>query len=823
VFLWYARIVLVAIRTPADNQRGPRYMEKVFAAIHQAGAGHEAIQLEYGHHSGEVGLFLQFPDDLRRLILEPFAAKYPACRFAQITGSRAAGSPSSLWYADLHLSPELHPILRHAQFEDLLTGSYEDPIDAILKAVQPGEGIACRISIALRPASRRRCSAARRAVKKLDGPFFRRHFQLAAFYARRITRPWVWMLAWPLDLLARSGESRFGQTDTTGSRQHDREDDVQAAGDKIGGHLFQAHIRFIVSCEDELVARDRLRTLAGAFGSVTKSRLATFRMSRIRRGVPPEVRGRGFLLSAEELATLFHPPTAGVDADRLAATAFRELPPPVTIYASGEGEGECGVGRVLFRDEDRLVGIGREERLRHVHVLGRTGVGKSTLLLNQIRADIERGAGLCVIDPHGDLADAVVRSVPRHRTNDVILFDPADEHFSVGFNPLACLSPERRDLVADDVLAAFEKVYDLGNTPRLKDTLRNALYVLVEKRMTLVHLLLMLSDAAYRERITADIEDDVVRLFWQHEFRSWNDRYRTEALSAIQNKLRPFLMSRKMRCIVGQHGNTLQLRQVMDEGSVLVVPLSKGKLGEINVRLLGSLLVTAVQQAAMSRADIAEERRRDFYLYVDELHNFTTPSFASMLSEIRKYRVGVVGSHQFLEQLDEDTAAALAGNVGSRIVFQAGAEDAEKLAKLLSKYPGQVAPQDLMNLPKYTAVAQILDDGIPSNPFTIRTLAPAEIIEDRLEPVRRASARRYARPAAVAAAMIRREFGGSGDNPADKDDERMAACARQEHTKAATVSAAPWAFSVLHRDSGESGGRGMVAKRAQGSKRSVRS
>ena len=480
-----------------------------------------------------------------------------------------------------------------------------------------------------------------------------------------------------------------------------------------------------------------------------------------------------FLLSAEELATLFHPPTAGVDADRLAATTFRELPPPVTIDASGEREGECVVGRVLFRDEERLVGIGREERLRHVHVLGRTGVGKSTLLLNQIRADIEGGAGLCVIDPHGDLADAVARSVPRHRTNDVILFDPADDDFSVGFNPLACSDPGRRDLVADDVLAAFEKVYDLENTPRLKDTLRNALYVLVEKQMTLVNLLLMLSDASYRDRLTQQIEDDVVRMFWQHEFRSWNDRYRTEALSAIQNKLRPFLMSGKIRCIVGQQGSALQLRKVMDEGSVLIVPLSKGKLGEINARLLGSLIVTAVQQAAMSRAEVPEEHRKDFYLYVDELHNFTTPSFASMLSEIRKYRVGVIGSHQFLDQLDEDTAAALAGNVGSRIVFQTGAEDAEKLAKLLSKYPGQVTPQDLTNLPKYTAVVQILADGIPSNPFTIRTVPPAEITEDRLESVRRASARRYARPAAVAAAMIRREFGNDREDTGEAGDARV--------------------------------------------------
>jgi type IV secretory pathway TraG/TraD family ATPase VirD4 len=485
---------------------------------------------------------------------------------------------------------------------------------------------------------------------------------------------------------------------------------------------------------------------------------------------------------------LFHPPTAGVQAERLAATSFREMEPPVTIHASGEGEGETTVGRVLYRDDERLVGIGREERLRHVHVLGRTGVGKSTLLLNQIRGDIRAGAGVCVIDPHGDLADAVARSVPRDRTNDVILFDPSDDEYAVAYNPLLCPDAGRRDLVADDVLAAFEKVYDLTHTPRLKDTLRNALYVLVEKRKTLLNLLLMLSDAAYRERMIAGI-DDVVRMFWQHEFASWNDRYRTEALSAIQNKLRPFLMNRKIRAIVGQRDALVDPRTVMDEGKILIVPLSKGKLGEINVRLLGSLLVTGLQQAAMTRADVPEPQRREFFVYIDELHNFTTPAFASMLSEIRKYRVGLIGSHQFLDQLDPETAAALAGNVGSRIVFQAGADDAERLSRTLSKYAGQVRPEDLTNLPKYTAVAQLLTDGIPTNPFTIRTLPPEAITEDRFDAVRRASARQYARPVEIANAHIRSEFGQHPgiDSPEGEDGPELKLRSFATNTKTATA------------------------------------
>jgi len=551
--------------------------------IHQAGIGRALIHLEYRHQDGHVGLFCRFDHELRHLVLGPLSAKYPACRIDVVKHDCVDWPAANTWYAQLRLTPDLYPILRHTQFADLLTGQFEDPIDGILKAVQPNKGLDARVVIAIRPARRSRRRSAKRAVKRLDGLFFRRHFEVAGFYARAVTQPWAWLLTWPLTLLARGGEVRLAHSDTSGSRLHDREDDVQAASDKIGGHLFETAIRLLVRCGDSLQAHDRIRSLAGAFGALTKSRLATFRISRIRRGKPPTSRGRTFIFSAEELATLFHPPTEGAQAERLASTAFRELEPPVTLQASGERDGECVVGRVLYRDVEQLVGISAEDRLRHCHVLGRTGVGKSTLLLNQIRRDIETDGGICVIDPHGDLTASVARSVPRHRTNDVILFDPADEDFSVAFNPLACPDPGRRDLVADDVLAAFEKVYDLSQAPRLKDTLRNALYVLVEKEKTLLNLLMMLSDESYRQRLTAQIEDDVARLFWHREFSGWNDRYRTEALSAIQNKLRPFLMNGKIRAIIGQGGRSLSPREVMDKGKVLIVPLSKGKLGELNV------------------------------------------------------------------------------------------------------------------------------------------------------------------------------------------------------------------------------------------------
>jgi type IV secretory pathway TraG/TraD family ATPase VirD4 len=377
-----------------------------------------------------------------------------------------------------------------------------------------------------------------------------------------------------------------------------------------------------------------------------------------------------------------------------------------------------------------------------------------------VAADIASGHGVGLIDPHGDLAEQVLAAVPPQRTNDVVVFDPGDPTYAVGFNPLACHDVAKRDLVADDVVSAFSRIYDLSQTPRLKDTLRNALYVLVEQGETLVSLLMLLSDEGYRERIVNRAEDELARLFWTREFAGWNERYRTEALSAIQNKVRPFLMNRSIRAIVGQKGRTLDLRKVMDDGKVLVANLSKGRIGEDNANLLGALLVSTLQQAAMSRADVPEEQRRDFFLTVDEFQNYRTGSFASILSEARKYRLCLTVAHQYLKQLDEETSNAVFGNVGSLVSFQVSGDDAEILARSLSQFPGQVRPADLANLPKYRAYARLLIDGMPSRPFSLQTLPPPSLPcpDERRRIVRESSGRRHAAPAERVHAEIRRAF-----------------------------------------------------------------
>jgi hypothetical protein len=293
----------------------------------------------------------------------------------------------------------------------------------------------------------------------------------------------------------------------------------------------------------------------------------------------------------------------------------------------------------------------------------------------------------------------------------------------IGFNPLHCSSPDRLDLVTSGVVGAFKKLHESWG-PRLEDTLRNAVFAVVESGGNLMDVMRLLGEKNYRERAVIHIRDEVVRSFWLHEFASWSDAYRTEAVAAIQNKVRPFLSNRTIRAIVTSPTRSLNLRDVMDQGKILIVNLSKGRLGEDNSTLLGSFLVTSIQQAAMTRSDVPEATRRDWTCYVDEFQNFQTGSFDSVLSEARKYRLNLVCVHQFLSQLSESVANAVWGNIGSMIAFQVGSDDAKRLAIQFSQFPDQIGPENLTGLPKYTALARLLINGTPSQPFTMQTLPP---------------------------------------------------------------------------------------------------
>ena len=336
---------------------------------------------------------------------------------------------------------------------------------------------------------------------------------------------------------------------------------------------------------------------------------------------------------------------------------------------------------------------------------------------------------------------SVIEPAPSFQANAILFLATGDRE--VSFNPHACLEPKRIDLVASGVVSAFRKLFDSWG-PRLENLLRYAVFATVEQNGTLLDLLGLLTDEVIRERMVAKIRDDVVRSFWINEFAGWNNQYRTEAVSSVTNKIMPFLTNRHLRAITaGNSKASLDFREMMDREQILVINISRGRLGQDNATLLGSLLLTSLEQAALSRADIPEEERSDHALYLDEFQTLTTPSTAIMLSESRKYRLSLTLSHQLTHQLDEDTWHSVVGNCGMLVSFRVGTEDALRLAPAFSKFPGQLRSGDLTNLPKYTAYARLLVDGSPSNPFSISTIPPPAGDNDRQTIIRATSNRRY--------------------------------------------------------------------------------
>lgn len=385
------------------------------------------------------------------------------------------------------------------------------------------------------------------------------------------------------------------------------------------------------------------------------------------------------------------------------------------------------------------------DRRRHLYLVGKTGTGKSTLLLNMMLADLDRGHGFALLDPHGDLATAVADAVPRRRTNDVIYLDPADLDYPIGFNPLYKVAPDRRPLVAAHLVAAFQHIWGSSWGPRLEYVLTNALRLLLESPgTTLLGLPRLLADENYRRSLLAHARDPVIRAFWLTEFPAWNERYANEAIAPVQNKVGTLLGPPVLRNMLGQPRSAIDIRRIMDQGRVLIVNLAKGKLGDAPTRLLGAFLATAFAQGAQSRADVPESERPDFTLYADEFQNFATTSFAEILSEARKYRLALVLAHQFVGQLPDLLRQASIGNAGTIVAFRVGAEDAPLLAAELAIENANT----LCDTRNYSAWIKLMQDGLPSDAHPFETLPPQLHTCDRLTAVRARTRARYARPRA---------------------------------------------------------------------------
>ncbi len=382
-------------------------------------------------------------------------------------------------------------------------------------------------------------------------------------------------------------------------------------------------------------------------------------------------------------------------------------------------------GQTNFRNQMRKFGIKTDDRRRHMYLIGKTGMGKSTILENMIVDDIRAGHGVAVVDPHGDLAEKIIEYIPKERINDVVYFNPSDINFPIAFNVVEQVEPHLRHLVASGLIGVFQKLWADSWGPRLEYILRNAILAILDfPGSTLLGVVRMLSDKSYRKRVVANITDPVVKAFWEKEFSGYADKFASEAVSPIQNKVGQFLSSSLMRNIIGQVKSAIDIRDIMDNGKILIMNLSKGRIGEDNSALLGAMMITKIQLAAMSRVDVPENMRRDFYLYIDEFQNFSTDSFANILSEARKYRLNLILAHQYIEQLSEKVKPAVFGNVGTMVVFRVGAADAEELVK---EFTPTFTEEDIVNLPKYEMYLKLMIDGIASSPFSARGLPPLRV------------------------------------------------------------------------------------------------
>lgn len=410
-----------------------------------------------------------------------------------------------------------------------------------------------------------------------------------------------------------------------------------------------------------------------------------------------------------------------------------------------------------FRNQQRKFGIKTDDRRRHMYFIGKTGMGKTTVLENMMIQDVQKGHGLAVVDPHGDFVEKILDFIPASRINDVVYINPADAEFPVAFNVLESVNPSHRHLVASGLLAVFKKMWVDSWGPRLEYILRNCILSLMEyPGSTLLGIMRILVDNEYRRRVIEKLNDPIVKAFWVEEFSQYAEKFRTEAISPIQNKIGQFLSSSLVRNIVGQPKSSIDLREIMDNKKILLLNLAKGRIGEDNAGLLGGMMITKLQVAAMSRVDVPEKERKDFFLYVDEFQNFATESFANILSEARKYRLNLVIAHQYIEQLDEKVAAAVFGNVGTIVCFRVGAADAEFLAK---EFAPLFDETDLVNLTKYDVYLRLMIDGVASDPFSATTLPPVSGRTDNADKVIAVSRERYANKRETVEEKIRRWSG----------------------------------------------------------------
>lgn len=714
---------LLEIQNSRESEESPLAMEQVFAALGNAGntglfarlfgkkASHDFASFELASINSNIRFFLGVPTGFYAYVENQITAHYP----------KAVCTKVSDYVDHLLTSPHVAGQLTLANSYYYPLKTYKDVKDIDLLASVVGQ--LAKLSKDESVSIQLRIEPAGRSWQR----------QAAAIVSAGVP-------------------DMNSQTGRTKAHPHARiiETKIQEVG-------FRSTVRVLAAAESVAAATTLLQRIAGTFGVFAsgegnnlslsmpilwqKKKLDADFVARGRYLSPPKQ-----ILVASELASLWHPPGTGLSMIKnihWSASLLGEPPENLPIATTDEVEKKRinFFARTEFKNAVTTFGIKKDDRRKHLYIIGKTGTGKSTLIANMVINDMKNGEGVAVIDPHGDLSDILLDYVPSHRINDVAYLDPSDQGHPFHLNPLEIKNPAYRELVASGIVSIFHKLYHMSWGPRLEYILRNTILTLTHSsQATFLDIPEILTNERYREKVTSTLSDAVLKNFWLNEFNRFSPQMRSESISPILNKVGQFLSSQTIRNIVGHPKSTIDLETMMNEGKIVIVNLSQGKLGEDSSALLGAMIITKLQLAAMNRVYMAEEKRRDFYLYVDEFQNFATQSFIKILSEARKYRLNLSLANQYIGQIDEDVQKAIFGNTGSLVSFAVGAAD----GRLLSREFGEKYEEaELVGLGNYQTVLKLSIDNQTSMPFSATTLPLPRSKNTHRETVVRVSRERY--------------------------------------------------------------------------------
>lgn len=742
--------VLLSLEIPRANDKKELAAEQMFASLHgilkprseriKEGGLQEHISYEIASIGNRIRFYVWVPEHLRNFVEGQIYAQYPTVQINLETEDYASRQfdQQVIHTAEISLTDnDALPIKTFPSFE-------VDPLAAITATLSKleGEGEEMWIQVLARP---------------IDDSW---HRKSARFISRLRSGGGTTTTGWLASSAGALWKPPEEKTTTSDISERDKSR-ITAAEEKSRKLGYQVKIRVVYLGSDRAAARLRMQAMVGTFKQFNSTNLNGFRLKnasfdpikladyRARFFID-----RGFIFNIEELASLYHLPHTTVETPNIVWASSKTAEPPANLPVTGGQfvEGISPFGVTNFRGTSMQFGIKRGDRGRHMYIIGQTGTGKSGLLTLLTMSDIFHHQGFAVIDPHGDYATDIMRFIPENRVKDVVYFNPADTEFPIGFNPMEVYDQNMKGHTSSELVGVMKRMFDSWG-PRLEYILRYTILALLDTPgTTMLDITRMLTDKRFRDEIVGNVQDVVVKQFWTIEFASWNEKFATEAVAPILNKVGAFVANPMIRNIIGQPQSSFNVRKIMDEGKILVVNLSRGLMGEDNAAIMGALMVTKIQLAAMSRADIARvEDRRPFYLYVDEFQNFATDSFAVILSEARKYGLNLTVANQYISQMPPEVKDAVFGNVGSMVVFRVGAEDGGALVKYFEPF---FEAQDILQQNNRHFLATMAIDGEKTQAFSGKTLVIPDAPTSHFDAIVDHSRRSYSRTKADITAEI---------------------------------------------------------------------